>query len=130
MSDLKRALALAFTVACKAEDFQAAEIHVGHAMDELYRLYELAKKSPSRADRAARGSSNNGTASGDSGLKNARLPLLDVRTSKKSIGGHKDPASPQSYRAERTPVLRHITGDYGPLMTQPETALSHSSWTI
>ena len=85
MSDLKRASALAFTAACKAEDFQAAEIHVGHAMDELYRLYELAKKSPSRADKAARGSSNNGTASGDSGLKNARLPLLDVRTSKRVL---------------------------------------------
>lgn len=54
MSDPKRAFALAFTAACKAEDFEAAEIHVGHAMDELYRLYELAKKSPSRADRAAR----------------------------------------------------------------------------
>jgi hypothetical protein len=26
------------------------------------------------------------------------------------------------------PVRRHITGDYGPLMAQPETALSHSSW--
>jgi hypothetical protein len=46
----------------------------------------------------------------------------------KSVGGHR--ASPQIYRAKRTPVLRHITGDYGPLMTQPETALSHSSWTI
>jgi hypothetical protein len=54
VSDPKRAFALAFTAACKAEDFEAAEIHVGHAMDELYRLYELAKKSPSRADRAAR----------------------------------------------------------------------------
>ena len=31
---------------------------------------------------------------------------------------------------QRAPVRRHITGDYGPLMTQPETALSHSSWTI
>ena len=54
MSDPKRAFALAFTAACKAEDFEAAEIHVGHAMDELYRLYELAKESSSRRDRAAR----------------------------------------------------------------------------
>ncbi len=54
MSDPKRAFVLAFTAACQAEDFEAAEIHVGHAMDELYRLYELAGKSPFRAGRAAR----------------------------------------------------------------------------
>jgi hypothetical protein len=38
---------------------------------------------------ALRGLSNNGTASGDSELKTARLPPLAVRISK-SVGGHQD----------------------------------------
>lgn len=54
MSDPKRAFDLAFAAACEAGDFDTAEIHLGHAMDELYRLYELAKKSPSKADKRAR----------------------------------------------------------------------------
>lgn len=54
MGDRKRAFALAFTAACKAKDSGAAGIQVGHAMGELYRLYELGGKSPSRAGRAAR----------------------------------------------------------------------------
>jgi hypothetical protein len=54
LSNPKRAFDLAFADACEAADFETAEIHLGHAMDELYRLYELAKKSPSKADKRAR----------------------------------------------------------------------------
>ncbi|MBV9094777.1 MAG: hypothetical protein JO132_13025 [Streptosporangiaceae bacterium] len=54
MSNPKRAFDLAFADACEAADFETAKIHLGHAMDELYRLYELAKKSPSKADKGAR----------------------------------------------------------------------------
>ncbi len=54
VSSPKRAFDLAFTAACQAEDFDTAEIYLGHAMDELYRMYELSKRSPSRADRHAR----------------------------------------------------------------------------
>jgi hypothetical protein len=38
-----------------------------------------------RRSRRIRGLSNNGTASGDSGLKNARLPPLDVRTPERAL---------------------------------------------
>jgi hypothetical protein len=54
VSDPKRAFDLAFAAACEAVNFDIAEIHLGHAIDELYRSYELAKKSPSKADREAR----------------------------------------------------------------------------
>ena len=54
VSNPKRAFDLAFADACEAADFETAKIHLGHAMDELYRLYELAKKSPSKADKGAR----------------------------------------------------------------------------
>jgi hypothetical protein len=54
VSDPKRAFDVAFTAGCEAGDFETAEIHLGHAMDELYRLYELAKRSRSRADKDAR----------------------------------------------------------------------------
>jgi hypothetical protein len=54
VSDPKRGFDLAFAAACEAGDLETAEIHLGHAMDELYRLYELAKRSSSGADRRAR----------------------------------------------------------------------------
>jgi hypothetical protein len=54
VSDPKRGFQLALAAACEAEDFDTVEIHVGHAMDEVYRLYELAKTSPSRAGKKAR----------------------------------------------------------------------------
>ncbi len=54
VSNPKRGFYLAFVAACEAGDFETAEIHLGHAMDELYRLYELAKKSSSKADKKTR----------------------------------------------------------------------------
>jgi hypothetical protein len=54
VSNPKRGFYLAFAAACEAGDLETAEIHLGHAMDELYRLYELAKKSPSKADKKTR----------------------------------------------------------------------------
>jgi hypothetical protein len=46
VTDPKRGFDLAFAAACQAEDFETIEIHLGHAMEDLYRLYELAKKPP------------------------------------------------------------------------------------
>lgn len=54
VSDPKRGFELALAAACEAEDFDTVEIHVGHAMDEVYRLYELAKTSPARVDKKTR----------------------------------------------------------------------------
>lgn len=54
MSNPKRGFDLAVAAACEAGELETAEIYLGHAMDELYRLYELAKKSFSKADKKAR----------------------------------------------------------------------------
>lgn len=46
MTDPKRGFDLAFVAIAEAADFEAAESHLGHAMEDLYRLYELAKQPP------------------------------------------------------------------------------------
>jgi hypothetical protein len=54
VTDPKRGFDLALGAVCQAADFATAEIHLGHAMEDLYRLYELAKQPPSsRASRDA-----------------------------------------------------------------------------
>jgi hypothetical protein len=62
MTDPKRGFDLAFASLCEAADFDTAEVHLGHAMEDLYRLYELAKKPPSssRARDAALGTTDQG----------------------------------------------------------------------
>jgi hypothetical protein len=47
----KRAFDRAFADMCAAADFEAAEDHLGHALCDLYSLYELAKLSPSSQKR-------------------------------------------------------------------------------
>jgi hypothetical protein len=47
VTDPKQGFDLAFKALCEAADFDAAEICLGHAMEDLYRLYELAKQPPS-----------------------------------------------------------------------------------
>ncbi len=55
MTDPKRGFDLAFAALCEAKDFDAAESHLGHAMEDLYRLYELAGGPPlTKAKRASR----------------------------------------------------------------------------
>lgn len=46
MTDPKRGFDLAFVAIAEAADFEAAESHLGHAMEGLYRLYELARQPP------------------------------------------------------------------------------------
>jgi hypothetical protein len=50
----KQGFDLAFAAACEARDFETAESHLGHAIEDMYQLYELAKMSSSKADRTAR----------------------------------------------------------------------------
>ena len=47
MTDPKQGFDLAFAALCEATDLAVAEAHLGHAMEDLYRLYELAKRPPS-----------------------------------------------------------------------------------
>jgi hypothetical protein len=47
VADPKRGLDLAFVAIAEAADFEAAESHLGHTMEDLYRLYELARQPPS-----------------------------------------------------------------------------------
>jgi hypothetical protein len=42
VTDPERAFDRSFAAMCDASDFEAAEDHLGHTVDELYRLYELA----------------------------------------------------------------------------------------
>src|SRR5689334_22264304 len=64
--DPKRAFDLAFAAACEAKDFDIAEARLGHAMEDVYRLYELAKRPPSTG--TARDAALNTTAGGQTAL--------------------------------------------------------------
>jgi hypothetical protein len=47
MTDPRRAFDRSFAAICEATDFEAAEDHLGHALTDVYRLYERAKQPPS-----------------------------------------------------------------------------------
>jgi hypothetical protein len=66
VTDPKQGFDLAFKALCEAADFDAAEIHLGHAMEDLYRLYELAKQPPS--SKAARDAALDSTGDGKTAL--------------------------------------------------------------
>jgi hypothetical protein len=57
---------LAFKALCEAADFQAAEAHLFHAMEDFYSLYELAKQPPS--SKAARNAALDATSDGKTAL--------------------------------------------------------------
>ena len=66
LTDPKQGFDLAFKALCEAADFEAAEIHLGHAMTDFYSLYELAKQPPST--KASRDGALEATDEGKAGL--------------------------------------------------------------
>lgn len=66
MTDPKRAFDQAFADMCRATDFEAVEDHLGHALTDLYRLYEQAKQPP--MDKTSRRTALRGSPEGRTAL--------------------------------------------------------------